>query len=152
MGCEHYFYLLRSCQTPHKSTSISTQTANRFSLTSLWGSNLLLSQSGCSRVSAQLSADIKCPSLATRATCHSVSALLCSRVLGTEQLTPWKQSSSPSMGTAPAWPSEAAETCPVQGHGTRLSPGAADHAPRWIHQTLVLTHNVARTMISKCQE
>lgn len=46
---------------------------------------------------------------ATRATCHSVTARLCALALASKQLPPWKRSSSPGMGTAPAWPKEGAD-------------------------------------------
>ena len=70
MGCECYFYLLRSCQAPHKRTSVSTQTATRFFLSSPCRSHLFPGQSGCSHISALLSTDVQCPSFVTCHTCH----------------------------------------------------------------------------------
>lgn len=114
MGCECYFYLLRSCQTPHKRTSVSTHTASRFFLSSPCRSHLFPGRSGCSHISASLSTDVQCPSFATRAThaiCHSVTAHLHSLTLGSKQLLPWKQSR----------PKVAAGRFPAQGHGAGLA-------------------------------
>lgn len=114
MGCECYFYQLRSCQRPNKRTSVSAQAANGFFLSSPCRSDLFPGQSGCSHISAPLPTDVQRPSLATRAThaiCHSVTARLHALTLGSKQLLPWKQSR----------PKVAAGGLPAQGHGVGLA-------------------------------